>query len=73
MTEMFYMTATEALEFFERVKLLKADTEEERVKLLIQMINEGSKISIGHTERDKEQILKDYSKHGRVLYIKPKE
>lgn len=70
---MFYMTAEEALEFFERVKSLKEDTEEARMELLVQMANEGKKISIGQTSRTKEQVIEDYSKHGKVLYVKKDE
>lgn len=73
MISMFHMTVEEALEFFERVQKLLVDNEEERTKLLIQMANEGKKIAISKTERTKEQVIKDYSKHGKVLYIKGEE
>ena len=70
MTYSFIALPEVLLEFFERVKELKEDTEEERLKILCDMIKEGYKISVMKTGRTKEQVIQDYAKHGDVLYVK---
>jgi len=73
MTLAFHGSADTFLKFFEEVQKRGLETEEERVKLLLEMMEEGEKISTWHTERSKEQIVEDYRKHGNVLWISPKE
>jgi len=71
MTIGFYFDSAEGvLEFFERVKLLQNDSEEARTRILIDMIKEGKDIKVFETKRSPDQIAKDYSKHGNVLYMK---
>jgi hypothetical protein len=67
------MDAEIALEFFERVKELKEDTEENRIKILMDMAREGKKIAASQTNRTKEEVIQDKAKHGRVLYVKNPE
>jgi hypothetical protein len=70
MTIQFIADADTYLEFFERIKYLEDDTESNRIKLLVKMIEEGRPITVMETQRSIEQIVEDYKKHGDVLYLK---
>jgi hypothetical protein len=69
----FHATAEVMVEFFDRVNKLKKDNEKNRIKIIGEMIKEGFKISVGQTGRTKEEIVKDYAKHGTVMWVKKKE
>jgi hypothetical protein len=73
MTIAFNFTVDDALEFFMRCKDANADTEEERLGIIKQMLLEGRKIGAFRTNRSPDEIAKDYAKHGKVLQIKRKE
>lgn len=71
----FHMDVDSALEFFSRVRLIEAVekktlTEDERTDILLDMAKEGLIESVASTNRTKEQIVKDSTKHGKVLHIK---
>jgi hypothetical protein len=66
----FHMDADQALKFFELCEEFHLETEDERIELLKEMIAAGFDISVFETKRSPEQIAKDYSKHGNVLYLK---
>lgn len=73
MTTQFIGNAEIFLEFFERVKDLPEDTEENRIKLLLSMVAEGHNIAVMQTKRTPDQIAKDYTKHGNVLHFKARK
>ena len=61
------LTLEAAEEFFRRVLLLKNDTEQERVKILLAMAKEGLIENIIETERTKDEYVKDQRRHFNVL------
>jgi len=67
----FHATSEIFLEFFKRVKEQGAKSKEDRIKILLQLVKEGYHISIMKSNKTPEQWVKDYSKHGKVLWIKP--
>lgn len=67
----FHAPAEVFLEFFKRVKDAGTIPQEERIKILIGMVKEGYKISIMKSNKTPEQWVKDYSRHGKVLWVKP--
>jgi len=67
------MSAEAALEFFERVHELEEDTEDARIEIIEDLIEERYEISVFKTGRTPDQIAADYSRHGNVLHIKTKE
>lgn len=69
----FRMDVDTALEFFERTKERGAETEEERIKILLELANEGKMKNIIMTSRTKEQIIEDYEKHYNILTPKKPE
>lgn len=73
-TYMFHMNVDTACEFFERVQakeLLYKRTldEEERTNILVEMAQEGKIDAVIGTNRSKEQVVKDYTKHNNVLNL----
>lgn len=58
-----------ALEFWERVQQQHADSLEERQAILLEMAKEGKMERVVQTGRTKEEVMKDWSKHYRVLDI----
>lgn len=69
---LFYADPEIMLEFFKRAKEGNIVDEAERVKILLDMIREGYNISVSQSQKTPEQWVKDYSKHGKVLWVKPK-
>lgn len=65
----FSMDVDTTYEFFKRVQELGLKTEEERIHLLIDMYREGYPISVGQTNRDKDEYLRDLSKEFKVLDV----
>lgn len=61
------MSSDVAMQFYELCAELKLTTEEERKQLLIVMAKEGLIDSVVETGRNKEQIIKDYTKHYKVI------
>lgn len=73
MTIQFNTDVATALEFFERIGKLPdnlQNDEESRIGIMKDMIREGYNIAVFQTSRTPEQIAKDASKHGSVLYYK---
>jgi len=65
---MFQMDIDVALEFWQRVIDKKAETQEEREHILLELVEEGHIKSVMSTNRSKEQIIRDAEKnYGRVL------
>lgn len=58
------------MEFFKRCMDRKAETEEERVKILIELAQEGRMKSVTATNKTKEEYIRDKAKHFRVMRIK---
>lgn len=70
MTLAFHMDADTALEAYDLFQFYDADTEEKRIEVIKQMIQQGYKITVFSTNRTPEQIVSDQAKHGKVLYVK---
>lgn len=68
-TIIFMFKDSEAVwEYFERVKNLKEDTEENRLNILVDMSAEGFMQQVSETTRTREEIVADYAKNfGNVL------
>jgi len=62
-TYIFMMDVEAAMEFYERVKYLDEDTEENRTRLLLRMAKEGKISSVSSTKRTKKQVIEDYKKN----------
>lgn len=67
------MNIDTALEFWQRVIDRKAETEEERIKILEELAKEGKMNSVSETSRTKKQIVEDKSKHWRILDVQAKD
>lgn len=63
----FSMNVDLALKFYEEVARLGLTTEEEKVKLLLEMATINENIGVSQTNRTKEQYVKDMSKEFKVL------
>lgn len=61
------MTADTAMEFFKRCHERGANTEPERVKILIELAREGQMKSVVATKKTKEEYIKDKARHFKVL------
>jgi len=71
MTYAFQADSKTFLEFFKRVKERNVKDEIERIKILLELVKEGYKISISQSSKTPEEWVKAYSKHGKVLWVKP--
>ncbi len=67
----FTMTYEVAEEFYARCKKRKAETEEERTAILVEMAREGLLMGVSQTERTREEYVEDLSKEFNVLDVKP--
>lgn len=67
------MTADTAMEFFKRCHERGANTEPERVKILIELAQEGQMKSVVASKKTKDEFLKDKSRRFRVLKIKKEQ
>lgn len=67
----FHGNAEIFLEFFKRAKEQNISSEQDRIKILLDMVREGYEISVMRSNKTPEQWVKDYSKHGKVLWVKP--
>ena len=63
------MTADTAMEFFKRCHDRSANTEEERIKILIELAKEGQMNSVVVTDKMKEEYIDEKAKHFKVLKI----
>jgi N-acetyl-anhydromuramyl-L-alanine amidase AmpD len=61
----------EAYELFLNVcQEMKAETEEEKAQILAALARMGLINNVSRTGRSKEQIIKDFAKHYKVLHVK---
>lgn len=71
---MFEMTLEVAEEFYRRCQERKAETEEARTLILVELAEEGRMKSVIETKRTADQVVKDMAKNfGKVLYVSPKK
>ena len=62
-----------AIEFYKRCIDQKAETEEDKQKILIELSKEGKMDRAYLTNRSKDKVIKDLMKEHKVLHIKNKE
>lgn len=71
---LFQMDIDTAIEFWERVVKEKANTEEERINILMDLAKQNKLKSISQTNRTHDEIVADYKKHyDDVIDIKKDE
>lgn len=63
------MTSDTAMEFFKRCHERGANTEPERVKILVELAREGQMTSVVATKKTKEEYIRDKAKHFKVLKV----
>lgn len=63
------MTADTAMEFFKRCHEQGANTQEERVQILIKLAQEGQMKSVVATSKTKEEYIADKARHFRILKV----
>ena len=73
MTMTFHTDIETLCELYRRIQLIELETEEDRIKELINMAEEGYNVTIFQTKRSKEEVVKDWLKHGDVLDLRKKE
>ena len=56
------MSSDVAVEFWKRVVERKADTEKERVAILLELTEEGKMDAVSETQRTKEEYVEDLKK-----------
>ena len=61
------MTADTAMEFFRRCQERNANTEEERVKILIELAKEGQMTNATATNKTKKEYIEDKARHFNVM------
>lgn len=69
----FTLSVERLLEFWNLVAERKAETEEERIAILLEMAEEGKIDNVFQTKRTKEQYIKDISREQNVLDLTEKE
>ena len=71
---MIQMTLNELIEFYERCARQEANTEQERVNILVDMSLEGFPVAISETSRTNEEVIKDMARHyGKIMTFNPLE
>lgn len=63
----FHLSSDAALEFYQRCLLENANTEQDRIALLVQMASEGKVEAVSQTGRSKEEYIRDISREQTVL------
>ena len=71
MTTAFYMTVDTACKFYELCIAKNAQTEDERLKILLSLKDEIK--TIVQTNRSKEEFLKDLAKNWSVGVVRQKD
>lgn len=66
----FRLTVDNACLFFELCEKFNANTEAERVAILVEMSKFGQVESITETPKTKEEYVKHMAKHFKVLQVK---
>lgn len=67
------MTADIAMEFFQRCQDRGAVTEPERVKILMELAEEGKMTNVTATNKTKDEYIKDKAKHFKILKVGKKD
>jgi len=67
------MSCAKAIEFFEICEAREAVTEEEKIKILVEMGKQGKLQRVWATKKSKEEFIKHLSREHKVLHVKPKE
>ena len=68
-TIVWTMTADTAMEFFQRCTDRKAETEDERMAVLVELMEEGKMTSVVATDKSKEEYIQDKAKHFKILEV----
>lgn len=63
------MTPDTAMMFYERCMERKADTPEERIKILAELAAEGRMQSVVATNKTKDEYIQDKAKHFKILKV----
>lgn len=63
------MSVDTALEFFTRCQQRGAETEAERLEILVELASEGAIENVVATSKTKEEFIEDKAKHFKVLKI----
>lgn len=66
------VTAEIAMEFFKRCHKRGAKTEQERVKILVELAEEGKMNSVVVTSKSKDEYIKDKARHFKILKVEEK-
>ncbi len=70
---LFRMSADTALKFYKQCMDEKVEDELSRIRIIMNMV-QNNNISISHTNKTKEQVLKDLQLHyKKILSIEPKK
>lgn len=67
------MTVDTALEFYARCRDRGAKTEEERVKILVELAEEGKMKTVVASNKTKEEYIEDKAKHFNLLRMDKKD
>lgn len=67
------MTPDTAMEFFRRCRERGAETEKERVAILVELAQEGQMTSVTVTNKTKKEYIEDKARHFKVIEIKGEE
>lgn len=61
------------MEFYRRAKEIGAETEEDRLQLLLAMADEGKLVRVSQTNRTKAKYIEDISKNFNVWDLTQRE
>ncbi len=67
------MTAEIAMEFFKRCQERGAKTEPERVKILVELAEEGLLNNVVVTSKSRDEYVKGLAKHFKVIKVEKKD
>lgn len=67
------MTPDTAMEFFRRCSERGAKTEPERIKILIELAEEGRMSNVVVTSKTRDEYIKDKAKHFNILKVEKKD
>jgi len=67
------MTTDTAMKFFTRCQEQNAQTEEERIAILLELTQEGQMLGVTVTNKTKDEYIEDKAKHFKILRVKKHE
>ena len=67
------MTADTAMEFYKRCMDRNANTEEEKVKILVELAEEGKMDHVVATDKTKEEYIAHKAKHYNIIEARKKD